>query len=143
MRKLAEDSAGSAARIGRRVAAIQSDMDKAQRAMRDTQERMTEGVNAVQNSGESFNLIQADIVAASTSAEAIREAAQEMEKSTAEVVQSIREILNLSSEASANTQSISAAAEEQLASMEEVSSAATDLSSMAEELQGMVGRFRV
>ncbi|MNW29027.1 Methyl-accepting chemotaxis protein McpB [compost metagenome] len=143
VRKLAEDSAGSAARIGRRIAAIQSDMDKAQRAMRDTQERMTEGVSAVQNSGESFNLIQADIAAASTSAEAIREAAQEMEKSTAEVVQSIREILNLSSEASANTQSISAAAEEQLASMEEVSSAATDLSSMAEELQGMVGRFRV
>ncbi|WP_084165385.1 methyl-accepting chemotaxis protein [Paenibacillus massiliensis] len=143
VRKLAEDSAGSAARIGRRIAAIQSDMDKAQRAMRDTQERMTEGVSAVQNSGESFNLIQADIIAASTSAEVIREAAQEMEKSTSEVVQSIREILNLSSESSANTQSISAAAEEQLASMEEVSSAATDLSSMAEELQGMVGRFRV
>lgn len=143
VRKLAEESAQSAALIAERIGAIQTEMGVAREAMHEAKSRVTDSVQAVSETGNSFAKIRDAIGVVDSNIEGIRMAALEMEQGTAAVVQVMADITEISAEAASSTQSISAAAEEQLASVEEISSSAVDLSRMAEQLQELVRRFKV
>ncbi|WP_226002523.1 methyl-accepting chemotaxis protein [Paenibacillus sp. BJ-4] len=143
VRKLAEESAKSATLISERIEAMQIDMDHALTAMHQARTRVTEGIDSVSTSEQSFAEISQAVERAMGHIDDITEVTQEMAHGAADVVSIMSDISLISNEAAGNTESISAAAEQQLASIEEIASSSADLSQMAEELRELVGRFRV
>ncbi|MCC3379342.1 methyl-accepting chemotaxis protein [Paenibacillus farraposensis] len=143
VRKLAEESAKSASLISERIEAMQADMDRALVAMQQAKTRVTEGIDSVSTSEQSFAEISQAVERATGHMNDITGVTQEMARGAADVVGIMSDISQISNEAAGNTESISAAAEQQLASIEEIASSSADLSQMAEELRELVGRFRI
>lgn len=143
VRKLAEESAKSATLISERIESMQMDMDHALTAMHQARTRVTEGLDSVSASEQSFAEISQAVERATEHIDDITGVTQEMARGAAGVVSIMSDISLISNEAAGNTESISAAAEQQLASIEEIASSSADLSQMAEELRELVGRFQV
>lgn len=143
VRKLAEESAKSATLISERIEAMQADMDHALVAMQQAKTRVTEGIDSVSTSEQSFAEISQAVERATGHINDITGVTQEMARGAADVVGIMSDISRISNEEAGNTESISAAAEQQLASIEEIASSSADLSQMAEELRELVGRFRI
>lgn len=143
VRKLAEESAKSATLISERIEAMQVDMNHALDAMHRARTRVTEGIDSVTTSEQSFAEISQAVERAMGHINDITGVTQEMARGTVGVVDIMSDIAHISDEAASNTESISAAAEQQLASIEEIASSTADLSQMAEELRQLVGRFQV
>lgn len=143
VRKLAEESAKSATLISERIEAMQADMDHALTAMHQARTRVTEGIDSVSTSEQSFAEISQAVERAMGHINDITGVTQEMARGASGVVSIMSDISHISNESAGNTESISAAAEQQLASIEEIASSSADLSQMAEELRGLVGRFQV
>ncbi|MGV6934920.1 methyl-accepting chemotaxis protein [Paenibacillus sp. FSL H7-0442] len=143
VRKLAEESAKSATLISERIEAMQVDMNHALGAMHQARTRVTEGIDSVTTSEQSFAEISQAVERAMGHINDITGVTQEMARGTVGVVDIMSDIAHISDEAASNTESISAAAEQQLASIEEIASSTADLSQMAEELRELVGRFQV
>ncbi|MCP3745743.1 methyl-accepting chemotaxis protein [Paenibacillus sp. A3M_27_13] len=143
VRKLAEESAKSATLISERIEAMQVDMNHALGAMHQARTRVTEGIDSVTTSEQSFAEISQAVERAMVHINDITGVTQEMARGTVGVVDIMSDIAHISDEAASNTESISAAAEQQLASIEEIASSTADLSQMAEELRELVGRFQV
>jgi methyl-accepting chemotaxis protein len=143
VRKLAEESGKSAALISERIEGIQSEMNHALTAMHQARARVTEGIDSVSTSEQSFGEISTAVKQAMGHIHDITGVTQEMARGAADVVGIMSDISHISNEAASNTESISAAAEQQLASIEEIASSSADLSQMAEDLRELVGRFHV
>ncbi|MGG1651444.1 methyl-accepting chemotaxis protein [Paenibacillus sp. NRS-1780] len=143
VRKLAEESAKSATLISERIEAMQADMDHALTAMHQARTRVTEGIDSVSTSEQSFAEISQAVERAMGHINDITGVTQEMARGASGVVSIMGDISHISNESAGNTESISAAAEQQLASIEEIASSSADLSQMAEELRELVGRFQV
>ncbi|WP_149094210.1 methyl-accepting chemotaxis protein [Paenibacillus terrae] len=143
VRKLAEESAKSATLISQRIDAMQVDMNHALAAMHQARTRVTEGIDSVSTSEQSFAEISHAVERAMEHINDITGVTQEMARGAVGVVGIMSDISQISNEAAGNTESISAAAEQQLASIEEIASSSADLSQMAEELRELVGRFQV
>lgn len=143
VRKLAEGSAQSANQIKELIGHIQTEMKQAVETMEDVKDKVTQGIEAVDTSGNSFKLISESVVGAAKVIQSASDAMHEVTDEASTVTQAIHHIRSLSQEAASSTETISAAAEEQLASVEEIASSSTDLSSLAEQLQQLVGRFKI
>ncbi|MGW8958380.1 methyl-accepting chemotaxis protein [Paenibacillus sp. NPDC055715] len=143
VRKLAEESAKSATLISQRIDAMQVDMNHALKATHQARIRVTEGIDSVSTSEQSFAEISHAVERATEHINDVTEVTQEMARGAAGVVGIMNDISHISNKAAGNTESISAAAEQQLASIEEIASSSADLSQMAEELRKLVGRFQV
>ena len=143
VRKLAEQSAGSAQEITQLITAIQVDTSNTVITMEDTTSQVAEGISFVHDAGKSFEQIQQAVQEVTTQIQEVTSAVQEMSVGTKHLVQSVditAETLDLTT---SGTQSMSAATEEQLAAMEEITASSSSLSKMAEALQELVGRFKV
>ncbi|MFY0546391.1 methyl-accepting chemotaxis protein [Brevibacillus sp. H7] len=143
VRKLAEQSAGSANQINDLILMIRGQMEKAVASMDLVKNEVSEGMAVVTHAGTSFEHIQRSVDGVAVQIQEVSAGAQQMAASMEEIVQSITFIREVAKETAAGTQNVSAATEEQLASMEEISSSALALSKMSEELQKIISRFRV
>lgn len=124
VRKLAEQSAGSANQINDLISLIRGQMEKAVVSMDQVKNEVSEGMAVVTHAGMSFEHIQRSVDGVAVQIQEVSAAAQQMEASMEEIVQSITFIREVAKETAAGTQNVSAATEEQLASMEEISSSA-------------------
>lgn len=143
VRKLAEQSAGSANQINDLISVIRDQMEKAVTSMDQVKYEVSEGMAVVTQAGTSFEHIQRSVDGVAVQIQEVSAGAQQMAASMEEIVQSITLIREIAKETAAGTQSVSGATEEQLASMEEISSSALALSKMSEELQQIISKFRV
>lgn len=143
VRKLAEGSGQSAEQIKDLIGEIQEEMKQASETMEEVKGKVTEGVAAVDLSGQSFGKISKSVVDAAEAVQSAADAMKEVAEEAGAVEQAIERIRHLSEETAGNTQTISAAAEEQLASVEDIAASSADLSKLAEELQQLVGKFKV
>jgi len=143
VRKLAEESGSSAAQIGELVNNIRLDMDAALKAMEAAQNRVGDGIEAVNASGQSFAQIREAVVEAAHTLDGLSGQTQQLEAGAADVAKAMKDISGITQEAAANTESVSASSEEQLASVEEIASSSAHLNSMAEQLQGLLGMFKM
>ncbi|MNO69396.1 Methyl-accepting chemotaxis protein McpB [compost metagenome] len=143
VRKLAEGSGQSADKIRELIELIQHEMNKASSTMEEVKARVAQGMEAVNLSGQSFEMIRESVVGAADQIQLTARTMNEVAKGAGTVEAEIGLIRGLSEAMAGNTETISAAAEEQLASIEEVSSSSADLSRMAEELQKLVGQFKI
>ncbi|MBA9085472.1 methyl-accepting chemotaxis protein [Fontibacillus solani] len=143
VRKLAEGSGQSAEQIKNLIEHIQHEMSKASSTMEEVKDRVAQGMEAVDLSGQSFEMIRKSIVGAADMIHSVSLSMNEVAEGADTVENEISLIRGLSEAMAGNTETISAAAEEQLASIEEVASSSTDLSRMAEQLQQLVGQFKI
>lgn len=143
VRKLAEQSASSAQQINQLITAIQTETNHAVLVMDQSKREVTEGIEKVNEAGQSFEQIQSAVNEVADKIGQVSEATRDFSTRAQQVVEIIGHISEVTLQASDGTQSVSAAAQEQLASMEEIASSAVSLEHLAEELQNQIGQFRI
>lgn len=142
VRKLAEQSSVSSQQIEELIRNIQNETDKAIDVIESGSQDINEGVEAVNNAGDSFKIIAEKIGVSVEKINRISEATQQIASESNEIVKSVDSIAAISQQTSASSQEVSAASEEQTASMEEVASSAQELAYLAEKLLETVSRFK-
>jgi methyl-accepting chemotaxis protein len=120
VRKLAEESQGSAAQISAIVSEIRAETDRTVSAVQESLSHASEGSRTVAEAREAFL--------------AIEQSVQEVLGRTDEIRTSAQDAVELAQAASSHTEQVSAATEETAASMQEVSATASELSRLAESL---------
>ncbi|WP_176560385.1 methyl-accepting chemotaxis protein [Brevibacillus dissolubilis] len=143
VRKLAEQSTQSAAKITELITTIQQETSQAVRSMEAGTEEVAEGIKAVQTAGDSFGQISFAVSDVTTQIQEVTTAVQQLAVGAEDVVVVIRQIEAVSETNSSVLQNISASTEEQLATMEEITVSASVLAQMAEDLQQLISRFQL
>jgi methyl-accepting chemotaxis protein len=171
VRKLAEKSAGATREIAVLIKGIQSTVNEAVEAMKESAHEVETGVMRANNAGQALESITraveavynqagqaakasvqmknavSELVGVVESVSAIVEentaATEEMSANSHEVNQAIENIASVSEENAASVEEVSASAEEMSAQVEEVTASAQSLAEMANELQQMVAHFKL
>ncbi|MFD0677851.1 MULTISPECIES: methyl-accepting chemotaxis protein [unclassified Paenibacillus] len=143
VKKLAEQSDGSAKQITELVHTILTDTSHAMSSMDVSLKEVNEGTVVIDQAGKAFGKIQLSVYQVSGQIQEVSAAIEEMAASVDEAVNSIQIVKRLSEETAAGTQTVSSASQEQQASMEELSSSASYLARMAEQLQLLITKFKV
>ncbi|MEK4426187.1 methyl-accepting chemotaxis protein [Solibacillus sp. FSL K6-1523] len=143
VRKLAEQSAQSASRIAEMISFIQKETQIAVESMEQTTNEVTNGIEVVNQAGESFGQIRMSVDNVSDQLQKVSVAAQQITVGVNRVLQSEERLAEIAQDAANGTQNIAAATEEQLASMEEIAASADSLASLAESLQEQIEFFKV
>ncbi|WP_338448003.1 methyl-accepting chemotaxis protein [Niallia oryzisoli] len=142
VRKLAEQSAGSAKQISMLISAIQEETSKAVVSMEIVSKEVASGIGIVNEAGGSFENIEESINEVNEQIQKVSTAVQQMVTGTEQMVQSMQLITDVTETAASGTQQVAAATDEQLASMQEISASASLLANMADELQVIIKKFK-
>ena len=143
VRKLAEASANSADEIGTIIKKIQQRTAEAVTESQTTKNKVSSGLEAVNQAGQSFEEVQKAINSVSEQILEVSSASQQLSAGASQINFSIEEVATVSDQTTAGMQTVAASAEEQLAVTEEISASAGVLANMAQDLQEGVNRFRV
>ncbi|MEH7383229.1 methyl-accepting chemotaxis protein [Bacillus sp. JJ1533] len=143
VRKLAEQSSASAKQISSLISGIQEDTEETVQSMDDTTLKVTNGINFIQDVGNSFNQIGQAVQEVTSQIQEVTSAVHELSAGAEQMVRSMEVVADITHDTSSNTQNMSASTEEQLAAMEEITASSTSLTKMAEELQELIKRFKV
>ena len=143
VRKLAEQSKGSADQIANLVREIQVDTEQAVKVMQNGMGDVAVGMTVVQQAGVGFKRIQQSIDQMTSQVQEISAVAQQMSASVEQVNSAMEQVAVKAKQSSRNAEDVAATSEEQLASMEEIKSSSTALSKRAEELLAQISQFKV
>ncbi|SFP80599.1 methyl-accepting chemotaxis protein [Salibacterium halotolerans] len=143
VRKLAEESNQSAAKITSQIKAIQQETQTAIEKMTQGAGEAQEGVALVNRAGESFETIKNSIEEVGSRLQYVSDLSSNMSVNSTTVTKAVEEMSDAAATNAGSVQNVAAGTQEQLAAMEEISSSSEDLSSMARELQEEVSHFRL
>lgn len=143
VRKLAEQSAGSAQKISVLISTIQSETGKAVRSMERTSKEVESGIEVVNSAGQAFAQIEESVDNVAAQIREVTNEVQDLAAGTEIVFRSVEEINTSAQTSASGTQNIAAATEEQLASMEEISASSASLAQMAEDLYDNLNGFKI
>ena len=143
VRKLAEESSGSAMEIEKIVSNIQAETSSVVDIMDSAIKEVASGVAAVNGTEISFDSIFEEVGKVSEQVNHLTSEIQEILEGNRLLGESIESMASISQETAASTEEISASSEEQTASMEEISQASQEFASLAESLQLDVAKFRL
>lgn len=143
VRKLAEQSQDAAKQIAHLISGIQTETDKAVKAMNNGTLEVKLGTEVVNNAGHAFRKITISIEQMSGQVQEISGAIQQIASGSEKVVTSMHTIDTISKDTALQTQTVSAATEEQSASMAEISHSSQLLATMAEKLQKAIQKFKM
>lgn len=142
VRKLAEQSKGSADQIAMLISQIQSDTNTAVESMAKETKEVEVGTNAMNEAGQAFGRILESIKLVTEKIEEVNASAEKVAATTKTVNDTVSSLSDISQNTSMSSQNVAAASEEQLATMQEVSASAASLSRLAAELQEELNRFK-
>ncbi|RKY38220.1 MAG: hypothetical protein DRP72_02235 [Candidatus Omnitrophota bacterium] len=142
IRKLAENSAQSASRIGGLIKNIQEDVGKAISSIEIGSKEVTEGRNVVIEIKDALKRIISSVNKANTMAQQIVKVISEQLARTEEGVKAVEEVASIIEGTSAGVEEASASIQEQTASMEEMASSAQQLSELAKSVEELMKRFK-
>ncbi|SHI79608.1 methyl-accepting chemotaxis protein [Lutispora thermophila] len=143
VRKLAEESSSSAVQIANLIGNIQNETNKVIDIMSAVTNEVSDGVEAVNRAGNSFENIFNHINNITSQIQELSASVQQVAEGSRSMNESIESIASIAEETAASSEEISAASEEQTAAMEEIANMAKELSKLAEELQSNVAGFRL
>lgn len=143
VRKLAEESAKAAERIGLLIKEVQTKTNNAVEAMNLGTKEVAEGVSEVKEAGNAFSNIRAEVYKTNEQMSQIQEASQQMALLVKELAQSIDMVASVASENASRAETVTANTEETTASAQEIAASAHSLSVLAEDLQSSIAKFRV
>lgn len=143
VRKLAEQSVGSAAQIAGLIQGIQKETDKAVRVIGLSNVEVSEGVTAVHAAGQAFQEIHDEVGHTVEQIEKAASLVRQMALHSAQVGQSFASVSAVSEETAAASEEVAAMSEEQKIATEGVANAAQQLAILAGELQETIGGFKL
>lgn len=100
------------------------------------------GIEAVNEAGTSFNIIQTSINEVKAKIQQVSKAANHMSEGTDNLVNTFEAIEKVSQNAANSTQNVSAATEQQLATMEDITNSAASLRRMSDDLMKLINTFK-
>lgn len=142
VRKLAEQSEGSAREIARLVEEIQQETSQVVQVMQDGKQEAEKGSVLVQEAGSTFQRLVASAQDVADQIRDVSAATEQMSASVQQIASAMDEMNRLSQEAAQHTQGVSAGAEEQLASMQEIARSSENLTRLSHELQETISQFK-
>jgi methyl-accepting chemotaxis protein len=143
IRKLAEESAKSAAQIDAMLLELVSNAASASETSENVKLIIDAQAESVSLTKEKYDAIAKGIQMSSDEISAILELGHQMEVRRSEVVQVVQSLAAIAEENAASTEETAASSEEMLSTMEEVTSASEVLSSLASELAEEIDSFRI
>ncbi|EOR23383.1 methyl-accepting chemotaxis protein [Niallia alba] len=143
VRKLAEQTAGSAEQITNLISQIQTDSKNTSLSMTTAANDVDAGINIVQDAGEAFKKIEGSVNELVILVEEVSGSLNQLKEHTNTINGSILEVNSMASEAAASTENVSAATEEQVASMQEIAASSTSLAQLASDLQDKIKQFKI
>ncbi|QOY34820.1 methyl-accepting chemotaxis protein [Anaerobacillus isosaccharinicus] len=143
VRKLAEESRQSAAKISSVIHEIQAETSVAVKTMDNGTKEVEAGINVVEETGYAFERILGAIQNVSSQIQEVSATAEQMSASSEEVSASVDEMANVAVETAEHFQLVASGAEQQLSSMEEIKTSANNLSELAQELQEEIKKFKL
>ena len=143
VRKLAEQTAGSAEQITNLISQIQTDSKNTSLSMTTAANDVDAGINIVQDAGEAFKKIEGSVNELVILVEEVSGSLNQLKEHTNTINASILEVNSMASEAAASTENVSAATEEQVASMQEIAASSTSLAQLASDLQDKIKQFKI
>lgn len=142
VRKLAEQSQGSAAEIQTIIEGILNDTENSVQIMNQVTFDVQEGVNVTNEAIEKFQQILQSTKEITPQMEEISDATQQISREVQNVSTTTDGLSNIAQSNAASSQEVAAATEEQLASMEEIASSAKALAHLADELNQVIAKFK-
>ncbi|MEW6045456.1 MAG: methyl-accepting chemotaxis protein [Bacillota bacterium] len=143
VRKLAEQSRQAAAEIANLIAEIRQEVERAVRNTEAVRAAVSEGVDAVNASGQTFEAITQAVDRSVTQTMEVSKAAEEMAAASEAAIKAVDEIAAITQENAAGAEEVASSTEEQSSAVEEIAGAAQRLARMAQELLKAVEAFRV
>ncbi|MEQ2467257.1 methyl-accepting chemotaxis protein [Niallia sp. Sow4_A1] len=143
VRKLAEQTAGSAEQITSLISQIQTDSKNTSLSMTTAANDVDTGLTIVQDAGESFHRIEQSVQELVILVEEVSQSLDQLKEHTNTINGSILEVNSMASEAAASTENVSSATEEQVASMQEIAASSTSLAQLATDLQDKIKQFKI
>ena len=143
VRKLAEQSAGSALEIAALINKVQTCTQEVVDIMNIATEEVEEGVSAVSETGKSFDSISNNINGIVSEIQEVNVAVEQIVSDIWSVNQAMENIASIAEETAASNEEMSAVSEEQAASMVQVADSAQELARLADDLQTGMSTFRL
>ncbi|WLR50411.1 methyl-accepting chemotaxis protein [Bacillus tianshenii] len=143
IRKLADQTGQSAAKISSLIVKMQDNTKNAVTSMEHNKDDVDKGIEVVHAFGSMFTDILHSIHDITQRMEDMTSISQEMSASTEEVSASMEDMESTAKEASANTQNVAAASEEQLAAIEEINTSSRHLAQLSTQLKELVSEFKL
>ncbi|WP_110931119.1 methyl-accepting chemotaxis protein [Paenibacillus bouchesdurhonensis] len=144
VRKLAEQSRGTAEKISEDVVQMTSLTEKVYEVMNgEVAANVERGITVTTEAQNAFQQIQSSTQHITEQIHDVSAITQQMSASAEEIANSVKHISETSQQSLDSFQSVTAATQEQLASMEEISSAADGLARMAADMQTKIEHFKV
>lgn len=143
VRKLAEETAGATEQIRGLIGQIQGETNGAIQQFDTATTAVNEGINYVEQTGESFELILEAIKSVAAGLSEVATAITEMSSGTSNAVEDINDIATASNEIAVRSEGLKASSDEQVSTSERIYSSADELNNMAEKLKELVSKFKV
>ncbi|WP_342514133.1 methyl-accepting chemotaxis protein [Sporosarcina sp. FSL K6-1522] len=143
VRKLADETNGSAADIQQLIGTIQTDTATAVHSMEKNDDGVNEGIKRMQEVQSAFKQILTSVELIVKEAVELSAVAEEMSAGSEEIAATAEDMANNAETAFEQTHQVAAASEQQLASMEEIATSSATLKSLAEELTTALNQFKV
>jgi len=143
VRKLAEETAGATEQIRRLIGEIQRETKGAIQQFDNATTAVNEGINYVEQTGESFEVILEAIKSVAVGLSEVSTAITEMSSGTTNAVEDINDIATASNEIAVRSEALKSSSDEQVATSEMIYTSADDLNNMAEKLKELVAKFKV
>jgi methyl-accepting chemotaxis protein len=143
IKALAEQTATATGEIETLVDGLQATTTDAAEDMRETRERVAEGIDTVEAALGALDDVVDHLEDADTGARSIDDATDEQAAASQQVVVMAEEVADISEATADESSTVAAAAEEQAASLSEVSDGIDTLSRRASDLRELLSRFEV
>ncbi|MBN6188972.1 hypothetical protein JQN58_19135 [Aneurinibacillus sp. BA2021] len=143
IRKLADQTGSSAARIQALIEQIQSNTAQAVRSMEESKVNVGDGIATIHQVGGIFEQIMTAIENITGQIQEMSAVSEEMSASTEEVSASVEEMANIAKESAGSTRQVAVSSQGQLANMKDMREAAASLSAMAQALETLIHEFKV
>jgi methyl-accepting chemotaxis protein len=143
VRKLAEESTRSTARIAHLVREIQRNTAAAVERAENASQEVSAGMQAVQVAGDSLEKINDFVRRSAELSRDIAETTKQHLSLGARIMEAMEEIRGIADMNASNSEEISASSQEQSASMQELSATSIQLTNLAEHMKKLVERYRL
>lgn len=143
IRHLSEQTKTATNQITDLINIVQENISNASEAMLLGASDVMKTVSTVNETGQLFEVIRAEVVQVHAQISEVSAAAEQLQASSTTVNDAAVNISNLSQETMSNSNEVAASSEEQLATMQEMATSAESLSHMVAELTEKMSKFKI
>ncbi|MFT5874296.1 MAG: methyl-accepting chemotaxis protein [Clostridium sp.] len=143
VRKLAEQSSGSASEIDKVISVIRTSVDGLLEQITYSKELNSKTDKSVQTTNETFNKIEGAMELLHKDMNSVDNSLKEINNYKDKVSEKIENASSVSQETAATSEEVSASTEQQAAGLEEIVNAAENLNALAEKLREGISKFKI